>query len=705
MHEQLLATILRLSQIQGQLIDRLELQASFEAIGDRQIESRQLIHEILSSLQLPKAEWIAAGHLDQTHVPAIIFIADRGWAILRGKNGLNQWVSESFDLNQNKWLEQVLDHLDDYPIARLKLAKAYDAHNSPVYKMIRDAVFQNRSLLLEIVLGGVMINLIALATSLYSLQVYDRVVPTGAAQTLLALTLGVAGAIIFELIIKLVRSNLNERLVDSVDSQLARAIYTKFLAVRMDQMPKSVGALAGQLRGYETVRGFLAAVTTQLLVDLPFLLIYILVVAGIAGWLGFIPLGFMLISIGLGLFFRKKIEYLTQKSNQAANLKTGLLVETIDGAETIKSGQGGWRMLMRWLDATDEARLSDLEMRHVSEHSQYWIAMLHQISYVSIVATGALLVSAGGLTMGGLIACTILSGRILGPIGTLPNILVQWGHCKAALQGLDKIWMLESDHHGIDHPITLEKVTGAYDLEQIEIGYGNNKALQIPKLVIKPGEKIGVLGPIGAGKTTFLRLLTGMYRPQKGTIKLDGVDMLHITKPVLAEQVGYLQQEGRLFAGTLKHNLILGMIDPGDQSVLDVCKMTGLQQSVIDGHPLGINQIITEGGVGLSGGQKQLTNLTRVFLRKPRIWLLDEPTANLDRNTEILVMRALADQLRQDVTMVLVTHKPEMLALVDRIIVVANHQIILDGPKAEVIKKLQGQPAQSNAIQSPVGYV
>jgi ATP-binding cassette subfamily C protein LapB len=429
------------------------------------------------------------------------------------------------------------------------------------------------------------------------------------------------------------------------------------------------------------------------------------VVAGIAGWLGFIPLGFMLISIGLGLFFRKKIEYLTQKSNQAANLKTGLLVETIDGAETIKSGQGGWRMLMRWLDATDEARLSDLEMRHVSEHSQYWIAMMHQISYVSIVATGALLVSAGGLTMGGLIACTILSGRILGPIGTLPNILVQWGHCKAALQGLDKIWMLESDHHGIDHPITLEKVTGAYDLEQIEIGYGNNKALQIPKLVIKPGEKIGVLGPIGAGKTTFLRLLTGMYRPQKGTIKLDGVDMLHITKPVLAEQVGYLQQEGRLFAGTLKHNLILGMIDPGDQSVLDVCKMTGLQQSVIDGHPLGINQIITEGGVGLSGGQKQLTNLTRVFLRKPRIWLLDEPTANLDRNTEILVMRALADQLRQDVTMVLVTHKPEMLALVDRIIVVANHQIILDGPKAEVIKKLQGQPAQSNAIQSPVGYV
>jgi ATP-binding cassette, subfamily C, bacterial LapB len=302
-------------------------------------------------------------------------------------------------------------------------------------------------------------------------------------------------------------------------------------------------------------------------------------------------------------------------------------------------------------------------------------------------------VARGEMSMGALIACTILSGRILGPIGTFPNMLIQWGHCKAALQGLDRIWALEDDHHGIDQPMVLEQVQGHYQFEGVEASYGNNNALKVPQLHIRPGEKIAVLGPIGAGKTTLLRLLSGMYKPQKGSIKLDGVDLSYISKPVLAEQIGFLQQEGRLFAGSLRENLVLGLIDPGDQVLLETAKLTGLYASVVAAHPQGLQQTITEGGLGLSGGQKQLTNLTRVFLRKPRIWLLDEPTASLDRTLEVSVIQALSRTLQPHDTLVLVTHKTEMLSLVDRVIVVANHQIVLDGPRNEVVRQLQQNQA------------
>jgi ATP-binding cassette subfamily C protein LapB len=229
----------------------------------------------------------------------------------------------------------------------------------------------------------------------------------------------------------------------------------------------------------------------------------------------------------------------------------------------------------------------------------------------------------------------------------------------------------------------------------VSFSYGNSKALVVPNLRIRAGEKIGVFGPIGAGKTSFLRLLSGMYRPQQGWIKIDGVDISHLSKPLLSEHMGYLQQEGRLFAGSLRDNLILGLVDPGDQAIFDAAKLTGLQDAVIAQHPQGLHRPISEGGQGLSGGQRQLVNLTRVFLRQPTLWLLDEPTASMDRHLEARVMQSLQQQIRSQDTLVLVTHKPEMLQLVDRLIVIANHGIVLDGPCKEVLQRLQAAQIQA----------
>lgn len=693
-------TLMRLARIQRQPADRLALQQAATESADKKAGQAQL-EFVAQQLHLPKILWLQPSEVDQSLTPALMFHADLGWCILRAQNAMGQWIVQRQDAESNDWLEEVPDTLDDYLIARIKLVKPLDIKTSKVFRVVLDAVLSEKSRLKEVIVGGILINVVALATSLYSMQVYDRVVPTGAEQTLLALTLGVFIAISFELIVKFLRSNINERLGDNIDRHLAKVIYSRFLGVRLDQLPASIGSLAAQLKGYETIRNFLVTIPSQLLVDLPFIIVFTCVLYFIGGQLAAIPFAFAVISVILGIVFRRKVERLTREATEANNLKTGLLVETVEGAETIKAGQGGWRMLSRWLNTTDEARVHDLDMRKVSEHSQFVIGSLHQVSYILIIATGALKVSGGELSMGGLIACSILSGRILTPSSKIPNMLVQWGHVKAALQGLDRMWSLEDDHYGVDQPVVVEKVMGQYHFQDVLVNYDERTAVNIKDLKIKPGEKIGIIGPVGAGKSTLLKLLSGLFKPTSGRVMLDGIDLSHISKPIIAEQIGYVQQEGRLFSGTLRENLILGLVDPGDDAILYAAEISGLQQALIAKHPMGLQCPIAEGGTGLSGGQKQLVNLTKVFLRQPKIWLLDEPTASIDRTFELKVTAALKQNIKSDNTLVLITHKPEMLSLVDRVIVVVDNKIMLDGPKEPVLQKLQEKTQQ--AAQNATG--
>ncbi len=695
----LLPCLARIAQLQNETVDRFALQEAVDAaLSSTATQAQAQLKTVTAHLLVPEARWLKVPHVSM--VPALLYCAtdlqgntQRGhWGVLRGKDAQGQWISEWWDSKTNRWCERSDAKLIGHEVATLKLVKPFVATNSPLYRLILDEIFAHHKLIREAILGSLMINAIALGTSMYSMQVYDRVVPTGASQTLLVLTLGVLAAVLFEFVAKGVRADLYERLVDLVDQRLSRTVYLRFLSIRVDQLPQSVGALAGQMRGYETVRGFFTSVTTNLLVDAPFAFVFTLLIWSIAGSLAFVPLTFFFLSIAIGLYYHRKVDSFATKAMAAANQKTGLLVETIEGAETIKSGQGGWRMLSRWMQTTDDARDSDLQMRKLSEHSQHVTAAFQQVSYIVLVALGALMITRGELTMGALIACSILSGRVLAPVATIPNQLMQWAHTKSALKGLDRLWALQDDHHGQAQPVLLAHIRGAYRFEGVSARYGANNALTIPALSIRAGEKVGILGPVGAGKTTLLRLLSGMYKPQEGRILLDDIDLAHIAKPSLAEQMGYVQQDGRLFSGTLRDNLILGQLDPGDERILQVARQTGLLQAVITTHPKGLQQEIFEGGSGLSGGQRQLVNLTRAFLRAPRIWLLDEPTASMDGALESHVTQALHAALHPEDTLVLVTHKPEMLALVDRVIVIANHQIVMDGPKAQFLQSPQTPP-------------
>ena len=696
----LMMCLQRLARLQQTPIDILDLREAVGRLEKGELTPRRLkkgISALTKRLGSPKAHWFEQP--EPSNMPLLTWSSAEGFSVLRGQNAVGQWVLEAWVSEEQVWLERVVDDLEGAVYAKISLAKVFQASQSPVYELIRNEVFSHKKILTEIILAGFVINTVALATSFYTMLVYDRVVPTGALSTLWVLTIGVAISVIYELITKVVRHRLYNRLINVVDQRLARSTFMQFLSVRLDQLPASVGSFASQLRGYEIVRNFLSSATSHVFVDAPFALLYAAIIAAIAGPLALIPLGVFVLCLAIGLSYKKQVEALTNSVDRAVNLKTGLLVEAVEGAETIKSGQGGWRLLSRWMQTTDDARVHEMRHRDISEQSKLLLGSLQQVSYVGIIFFGAQLASAGELTLGALIACSILSGRILAPVVMVPGLLIQWGQSKAALRGLDALWALQNDHDG-QQPIAPDRVQGNFTFENVTASYKDNLALQIPTLNVRGGEKIAILGPVGAGKTTLLRLLSGMYKPQEGRVLLDGIDLGQLSKPVLAENMGYVQQDGRLFSGTLRENLTLGLLDPGDSVLLDVAKRTGLLQMVITPHPKGLMQEINEGGTGLSGGQRQLVNLTRAFLRDPKIWLLDEPTASMDRALEQTIIQALKDRMGSEQTLFLVTHKPDLLALVDRIILIAGKKIVADGPKDAVLAQLSKQASASSSSQN-----
>jgi ATP-binding cassette, subfamily C, bacterial LapB len=564
------------------------------------------------------------------------------------------------------------------------------------WSMMKAAFRKHTTTLVEGALATVLINCIALAISLYSMQVYDRVIPSQGYQTLFVLSVGVALAILFELVMKYARSHLLEHVVIHLDSELSSNVFQRLLSIRLDQMPQSVGSLTAQLRAYEGIRALLTASAAYLLVDIPFALVFIAVMVVLGSpYVGAVPLVFLFISLMIGLTLRRGINAAARQGARAANMKTGLLVEAVEGAETIKNGHGAWRFLSRWIDINHQAIDHDLKIRRLSEVGGFLTASLQQLSYAGLIAVGAWQVIEGNMTMGSLIACSILSGRALTPAGMLPGLMVQYAHAKAALEGLEHIYSLKMDHAGVDRPLSPLHLKGHYHLESVRYSYQSTAAQQgktqiafnIPDLEIRAGEKIVVLGAMGSGKSTLLRLLSGLYHPQEGRILLDDVELSHISRNKLSEQVGYLQQEHRLFQGSLRDNLLIGLPDPGDDKVLDAARETSLIALVRE-HPMGLELPISEGGKGLSGGQKQLVALTRLALTQPSVWLLDEPTASMDSEAEQQCIQMLKNRISPEHTMVLVTHKPSLIPLADRIIVMAQHTVLLDGPRDVVLQEL-----------------
>lgn len=688
---------------QGYPIDNIRLHDMVERHSDMSAKPSKNVHQlgrviaVLNGIGINDIPKILA-QPDAAFLPLLAYRSDIGWGIINNQTPQGTW-------NFRQENSQTLSSIDDLElILRIRLTDEHiKQRKSSFNDLLKSDLGNYKGIFAEAIVASFLINMLALAVSLFSMQVYDRVIPTRSEYTLIILASGVLLIIMFEAFMKFARARIMDKVAIGLDQYLSREVFERLLKVRIDQLPGSVGSMAAQLRGYEQVRSFFTASTLFGLVDLPMTIIFVTLIAFIGSPLvAVVPVIAAVLAITMGLLARKRIDMIAAEGASASYYKTGLLVETVEGVETIKAGAGSWKFLSRWLDVMSITIKNDLDMKHANDNLSYFTQMLQQVSYVSIVIVGSFVVIRGDMTMGGLIACSILGGRVLAPVMALPGLLVQYAHAKAAKVNIEALFELEQDNHNITYPLSPTSIKGNYLCENLVFNYQDNdrSAINVQKLSIRPGERIAILGPIGSGKSTLLKVLSGLYAPTEGRVLLDGLDIQQISRETLSERLGYLQQDHRLFQGTLRENLLIGMPAPNDDVLQQVINRTGLI-NLVASHSSGLDLPISEGGKGLSGGQKQLVAFTRLLLTKPDVFLLDEPTASMDNKQEQRCLQVLKQQLIEGQTLIVATHKSVLLELVDRLIIMDNQRIIIDGPKQVVLDALRRQDKVPNKPKQP----
>jgi ATP-binding cassette subfamily C protein LapB len=620
-----------------------------------------------------------------------LWIASEGslCLLLKGKLSSGEYVGESVDGKPT-----TLDPLEAAKGTTLLCTAAVTTQDAqePSAKGATDlfvrALLKRRAPFLEAVTATTLASFLALGASFYSMQVYDRVIPNAAYSTLIVLTVGVLLSVGLEGLLKQFRVHIVEKACKAIDLELWGIFFDRMLRIRMDARPLGVGTFASEVRQFELVRNFMTSSTLFLLADAPFIIFFIAVIGFVGGVVALVPLALLPIVLVIGLVARWRISKLADMQLRDSNQRSGLLVEAIDGIEAIKAANGEWKMLDRWQTLSEEAAQRESKVKMITAAATNMTQSVQQLSYVLMVCLGAYSATVGWVTMGAVIACSMISNRALGPISQLSGLIVQWQHAFSALKSLNKLMQLPVDRLPDQRMLIPHACGGDIKLEGASFAYGKAPpALKGSSLHVRPGQRVALIGPVGAGKSTLLKLLSGLYRPTEGRVLLDGVDMALLDPTYVREHVGYLTQDVRLFGGTLRENLTVGLPSPSDSQILAACARTGLDK-VVRSHPAGLELRLSEGGRGLSGGQRQLVGITRLLLALPKIILLDEPTASMDGDLENFVMRNVMQAIAPDSVLVLSTHKTGLLRLVDRIVIVDGSKVVMDGPRDEVLEKL-----------------
>ena len=685
------------------------VQKSARLVGQRVAGSRLTQLELMltqqavdqSAVALFNDVWLAAeleGVSERLHSPSpanlpfAIYSGPVGWCLLQSISTDGVWCGE-----QANGVELTFDDLDDVVCLSLPRRSTASATAPGALLLVRSALWAHKGVFIDAIVATGLITLLTLGASLFSMQVYDRVIPNQGFNTLWVLSVGVCVSIVLEFVLKQVRSRTVDRTCNAIDHELSEWFFKRMLGIRMESRPPSVGTLASQVKGFEMVRGVLASTSIFVLTDVPFAVFFLVVIGLVGGWLVAVPLVALPIALVAGLMFQSAIQRHTNLNLSASNRKAGLLVEAVDGVESLKANSAEWSIQGRWSQLVAETSFSDQSIRNYSALSQNLTAGFQQLTYVALVAVGAYFVAENQMTMGALMACSIISNRALMPIVQLPGVMVQWAQANSAIKGLEQIISLPNEADEAAHTLAPQSLEAGFRFERTRFAYGNTNrmALEVERLEIKPGERVGLIGAIGSGQSTLLKLASGMYRPAEGKVFLGDVDLALLAPQVVRELVGYLPQDTRLFSGTLRDNLLLGLADPGEDAILAAARRTGLIDLILS-QPRGLALVITEGGRGVSGGQKQLIAVTRMLLAKPRVWLLDEPTGAMDSVTEARVVNLLRELAAEGVTLVVTTHKTAILPLLDRLIVLQGGRVLLDEPRDAALAKLSGksQPVQ-----------
>ena len=551
------------------------------------------------------------------------------------------------------------------------------------------AILENRRLYRDALVAAVLINLFALATPLFNLNVYDRVVPNNATETLWVLVVGIGLVMIFNYLLSTARAYVVDTASKRVDVKLSAQIMERVLDLRMESRPASVGSFAANLRAFESIRDFIASASLTTLVDLPFVLLFLAVLAWISPWMLIPPVVAIVLVLVVSFFAQARMEALTLKTYQASAQRNAVLVETLTNLEAVKTLNAQSGVQRRWESSTQFIAYVSGELKFISSATVGFVQMVQHVVTVAVVAIGVYLVKDASLSMGGIIASSMIAGRCLAPLGQVAGLMMQFHHAKTALASIDGYMKMPVEHEAGREYVSRPDLRGEIEFRNVNFAYpgAQQEALSHISFKLKPGEKVGVIGRIGSGKTTLEKLVLGLYQPTDGAVFIDGVDVRQIDPTDLRRAVGHVPQDPMLFYGSLKHNLLVGAPHANEHEMLHAARIAGVDEFAAQ-HPQGYDMNIGERGESLSGGQRQSIAVARALINDPPILLLDEPSSNLDNQSEAQLKRRL-QTLGADKTMLLVTHRVALLELVDRLIVIDGGKVMADGPKDQVIDALK----------------
>lgn len=541
----------------------------------------------------------------------------------------------------------------------------------------------------HVILASILINCFALALPLFIMNVYDRVVPNNAIESLWVLGSGVLVVLLFEFVLKNVRSYFVDVAGKNADTIIASRLFNHFLHIKLAAKSGSTGGTANAMREFEALREFFSSGTIVALVDLPFIFLFIGVIYFVAGPVALIPLIVVPLVIVSGVLLQMPMRRLMEKTFRETTQKHAMLIEGIEGLEAVKAVQAEGHLQRRWEDCVAATADTSRKTRLLSNAAISLAQSAIQLSTVAVVVFGVYLIANGDLTVGALVAATILTGRALAPLGQVAGLITRFQQSRVALKALDDIMKLPSERPSdrqflhrdhFDGKIAFSGAHFSYPGQQIE-------ALRGISFKIEPGEKVGIVGRIGSGKTTVDRLMCGLYEPDRGAVLIDDTDVRQLDPAELRHAIGYVGQDNFLFFGSVRDNIRLGAPWVDDEAMLRAARLAGVHDFV-KAHPQGYDMQVGERGMNLSGGQRQAVVLARALLTDPPILIFDEPTSQFDNQTELQFIKNVKDIIPGR-TLVISTHRSSVLELVDRLIVLDRGQVVADGPKQHVVSALK----------------
>ncbi|SFT91023.1 ATP-binding cassette, subfamily C, LapB [Pseudovibrio denitrificans] len=537
-----------------------------------------------------------------------------------------------------------------------------------------------------VALAAAFINLLALASPLFTMNVYDRVLPNSAFPTLWVLTLGVTGALLFDLLLKTLRASLIFFAGKRADLIISSRLFDQALHLKMSHRPSSTAGFLNEMREFETIREFMTSATIAAITDLAFLGMFLGLIWYIGGPMVYPLVAAIIGVVAIGLIMQLPIKKAVETTVADATLRNALLVESLYGLETIKLQRAEGQLLGKWESASAAAAAAQNKVRSLSTWALNLTGFLQQLTTVALLVTGAYLFSEKLISMGGIVACVILGGRAVAPLATLSSFLARFQQVKAAYKRLDAINQLPREKPWASRHLTKTIDEGQLTLKNLSFTYPQSEepSLRNLNLSIKAGERIAILGPVGSGKSTLGRLLSGLYAPEAGNYSVDNLDHQQFAPTELRRSISYIGQDASLFSGSIRDNIKLGRPKSSDADLVKACEHSGALE-FIDAHPHGFARLIVEGGRDLSSGQRQKLILARAFMGNPKVLYLDEPTGMMDGQTERQFINALSSAIKPEQTLIIATHRTAPLSLVDRLIILDKGRILADGPKEKVI--------------------